>query len=54
VDAWTVIPELVSRYLSGALRVDELVTRSYTLDKINVAFADLRAGRNARGIVMID
>jgi S-(hydroxymethyl)glutathione dehydrogenase/alcohol dehydrogenase len=54
VDAWVVVPKLVSRYLAGELRVDELVTRSYPLKEINKAFADLRAGRNARGIVRID
>lgn len=53
VDAWVVVPELVSRYLAGVLRVDELVTRTYALDEVNEAFADMRSARNARGVVRI-
>jgi S-(hydroxymethyl)glutathione dehydrogenase/alcohol dehydrogenase len=51
VDAWTAVPYLVAMYLRGELKVDELVTRTYPLDAINDAFDDLRAGRNARGII---
>jgi S-(hydroxymethyl)glutathione dehydrogenase/alcohol dehydrogenase len=51
VDAWSAVPPLVRSYLDGKLRLDELVSRSYALDEINLAFEDLRAGRNARGIV---
>jgi len=53
VDAWTAVPELVARYLAGRLRLDELVTRTYALEEINRAFEDLRAGKNARGVVRI-
>jgi S-(hydroxymethyl)glutathione dehydrogenase/alcohol dehydrogenase len=33
------------------LKLDELVTRRYRLDQINDAFADLRKGRNIRGVI---
>jgi S-(hydroxymethyl)glutathione dehydrogenase/alcohol dehydrogenase len=33
------------------LKLDELVTRRYRLDRINDAIADLREGRNIRGVI---
>lgn len=45
------VPMLLSMYQAGALKLDELVTRHYRLDEINEAFADLREGRNIRGII---
>jgi NDMA-dependent alcohol dehydrogenase len=39
-------------YRAGRLKLDEFVTRRYPLDDINVAFDDIRAGRNVRGVVM--
>jgi NDMA-dependent alcohol dehydrogenase len=45
------MPMLLSMYRAGALKLDELVTRHYGLDKINEAYAHLREGRNIRGII---
>jgi S-(hydroxymethyl)glutathione dehydrogenase/alcohol dehydrogenase len=45
------IPRLLSLYKSGKLKLDELVTRTYTLDEINAGYADLTAGRNLRGVI---
>lgn len=45
------MPMLLSMYQAGALKLDELVTRRYRLDQINEAFADMREGRNIRGII---
>ena len=47
----TSVPLLLSLYQAGALKLDELVTRHYQLDQINEALADLREGRNIRGII---
>ncbi len=47
------IPRLLSLYKIGKLRLDELVTRTYTLDQINEGYADLRAGRNLRGVIAL-
>jgi NDMA-dependent alcohol dehydrogenase len=47
----TSMPMLLSMYQAGALKLDELVTHHYRLDQINEAFADLREGRNIRGII---
>jgi alcohol dehydrogenase/S-(hydroxymethyl)glutathione dehydrogenase/alcohol dehydrogenase len=48
------IPELLSLYRNGALKLAELVTRSYRLDEINQGYADLDAGRNLRGVLRFD
>lgn len=50
----TDVPELLRLYAEGALRLDELVTRTYRLDQINDAYDDLHAGRNLRGVVVFD
>ena len=47
----TSVPMLLSMYESGALKLDELVTRRYRLDDINEAIGDLRAGSNIRGVI---
>jgi alcohol dehydrogenase/S-(hydroxymethyl)glutathione dehydrogenase/alcohol dehydrogenase len=48
------IPELIGLYRRGALKLAELVTRRYRLDEINDGYADLIAGRNLRGVVVLD
>jgi S-(hydroxymethyl)glutathione dehydrogenase/alcohol dehydrogenase len=45
------IPRLFELYRSGELLLDELVTRTYTLDEINKGYDDMRAGLNIRGVV---
>jgi len=45
-------PRIASLYLAGRLRLDELVTRRYTVEEAPQAFADLAAGRNARGVIV--
>ncbi len=45
------IPELLELYRSGALKLRELVTRTYRLEDIDQGYADLEAGKNLRGVV---
>ncbi|MFV2179816.1 NDMA-dependent alcohol dehydrogenase [Actinomadura sp. LOL_016] len=45
------VPQLLDLYKQGILRLDELVTRRYTLDQINGAYTDMHAGRNIRGVI---
>jgi S-(hydroxymethyl)glutathione dehydrogenase/alcohol dehydrogenase len=45
------VPRLLALYERGQLKLDELITRTYTLDEINVGFNDLRAGTNLRGLI---
>jgi S-(hydroxymethyl)glutathione dehydrogenase/alcohol dehydrogenase len=47
-------PLLLSLYQSGGLKLDELVTRRYRIDDINDAVADMRDGRNIRGVIEFD
>jgi S-(hydroxymethyl)glutathione dehydrogenase/alcohol dehydrogenase len=39
-------------YQTGKLKLDELITRTYTIDEAPQAFADLLEGRNARGVIV--
>lgn len=45
------IPNLLSMYREGALKLDELITTRYSLDQINQGYDDMNAGKNIRGII---
>jgi NDMA-dependent alcohol dehydrogenase len=45
------IPRLLTMYRHGQLKLDELVTRTYSLDEINQGYADMLAGKNIRGVI---
>lgn len=53
-DTWKAVPELISLYRDGSLELDHLVSKTYSLDQANEAFEDMRAGRNARGVILMD
>lgn len=44
-------PMLLDLYMSGKLKLDELISRRYALERINDAFADMLSGQAARGII---
>jgi S-(hydroxymethyl)glutathione dehydrogenase/alcohol dehydrogenase len=46
------IPLLLGLYKRGRLKLDELVTTTYPLTDINLGYADMRAGKNLRGVVV--
>ncbi len=48
------IVRLLRLYDAGQLKLDELVTRTYTLDQVNEGYQDLRDGRNIRGVLLHD
>jgi alcohol dehydrogenase (nicotinoprotein) len=48
------VPRLLSLYKTGHLKLDELVTRTYSLDQVNEGYQDMLDGRNIRGVVLID
>ncbi|SEO54765.1 NDMA-dependent alcohol dehydrogenase [Trujillonella endophytica] len=48
------IPAVLELYRRGYLKLDELITRRYTLETINDGYADMRAGANIRGVVEFD
>jgi NDMA-dependent alcohol dehydrogenase len=45
------IPKLVDLYKGGKLKLDEMITRTYTLDEVADGYEDLQGGRILRGIV---
>lgn len=45
------IPRLLRLYKEGKLKLDELVTNTYTLDDINQGYQAMRDGRNVRGVI---
>ncbi|WP_420995767.1 Zn-dependent alcohol dehydrogenase [Cupriavidus sp. 30B13] len=46
------MPRLVDFYLSGKLKLDELISRRMPLENINDAFDELRRGELARSVIM--
>ena len=48
------IPMLLNLYKSGQLKLDELVTKTYTLEQVNEGYDDLLAGRIMRGLIVFD
>ncbi len=47
-------PYLLQLYRSGRLKLDELVTKTYSLDQINEGYQDLLQGRVIRGVILFD
>ncbi|MBC3191804.1 NDMA-dependent alcohol dehydrogenase [Pseudonocardia sp. C8] len=45
------IPRLLQLYRAGALKLDELVTRTYSLDDIAQGYRDMHDGKNIRGVI---
>jgi len=48
------IPKLLGLYQSGKLKLDEMITNTYTLDEINQGYQDMRDGKNIRGVIVYD
>jgi Zn-dependent alcohol dehydrogenase len=46
------IKNILSLYKAGQYKLDELITRTYTLDQINQGYEDLEAGENLRGVIV--
>jgi S-(hydroxymethyl)glutathione dehydrogenase/alcohol dehydrogenase len=46
------IPKLLGLYRAGDLKLDELITQTYTLDQVNEGYDDLLAGKNVRGVIV--
>ena len=45
---------LLDLYMRGKLKLDELITREYTLDEVNQGYKDMNEGRNLRGLIHFD
>ena len=48
------IPRLLDMYRVGDLKLDELITRRYSLDQINEGYQAMRDGTNIRGVIVYD
>jgi S-(hydroxymethyl)glutathione dehydrogenase/alcohol dehydrogenase len=48
------IPHLLRLYEQGQLDLDNMVTRTYTLDGVNDGYTDMLEGRNIRGVMIYD
>ncbi|HVM65041.1 MAG TPA: NDMA-dependent alcohol dehydrogenase [Acidimicrobiales bacterium] len=47
------IPRILDLYRGGQIKLDELVTQTYSLEQINQGYQDMRDGRNIRGVVTL-
>lgn len=48
----TDILKMLRLYQEGTLKLDELVTKRYTLDEVNQGYEDMHAGKNIRGVIV--
>ena len=46
--------KMLRLYTEGKLKLDELVTRTYTLDEVAQGYEDMHAGTNLRGVIVFD
>jgi S-(hydroxymethyl)glutathione dehydrogenase/alcohol dehydrogenase len=46
------IPRLLHLYQEGKLKLDELVTKTYPIEDINLGYQDMRDGHNVRGMLL--
>jgi S-(hydroxymethyl)glutathione dehydrogenase / alcohol dehydrogenase len=44
-------PKLIGLYKSGLLKIDEMVTTTYSLENINDGYQDMLDGKNIRGVI---
>ncbi len=47
-------PKIISLYQQGKLKLDEMITKEYELDELQLAFDDMLAGKNAKGVIVFD
>jgi len=50
----TDFPKIVELYQSGDMLLEEMITRTYSLNNLDKAFGDMLAGRNAKGVIVFD
>jgi Zn-dependent alcohol dehydrogenase len=46
------VPRLIELYKSGQLKLDELVSRTITLEQVNEAFDAMQGGEVARSVIV--
>ena len=48
------VPKLLELYAAGLLPLDDLVTNTYPLERINEGYEDMLNGTNIRGVLLFD
>jgi len=48
----TDIPKILGLYQTGDIKLDEIITKTYTLDQVNEGYEDLLNGKNVRGVII--
>jgi S-(hydroxymethyl)glutathione dehydrogenase/alcohol dehydrogenase len=48
------MPRFVDFYMTGKLKLDELISRRIKLDQVNEALDELKKGELARSVIMFD
>jgi S-(hydroxymethyl)glutathione dehydrogenase/alcohol dehydrogenase len=47
-------PQIISLYERGEILLEEMITRTYTLNDLDKAFDDMLNGRNAKGVILFN
>jgi len=45
-------PKIMRLYKNGDLKLDEMITREYTLNNLELALSDMLSGQNAKGVIV--
>lgn len=54
VNAARDFPLLLDLYMAGKLKLNELISKEYRLDQVNIAFQSMLSGDVARGVIVFD
>jgi len=47
----TDMPRFIEMYMDGRLRLDEMISKTITLEEINAGFEDMKSGHVARSVI---
>lgn len=48
------VPQILNMYKASKIKLDEYITKEYSLEEINQAFDDMHEGRNISGVIRFD
>jgi S-(hydroxymethyl)glutathione dehydrogenase/alcohol dehydrogenase len=48
------MPRFVDFYMTGKLKLDQMISRRIRLDQVNEAFEELKRGELARSVIVFD
>lgn len=50
----TDFPKIIEHYRNGEIKLDEMITRTYSLENLQQAFDDMLSGKNAKGVIVFE